>query len=171
MISKPKPGEYAPFSAKYIALIDEEGDILAILESLKKSTYDLFNNISADKADYAYADGKWTLKEVLGHMIDAERTFAYRAFCFSRGQKELPGFDQDQYVMNATFRSRSLKDLANEFRTTRESNLYLFRSITPEQQLKTGLVDGNTVSVRAFIYITAGHELHHLNIIKKFYLS
>ncbi|MDB5110743.1 MAG: damage-inducible protein DinB [Mucilaginibacter sp.] len=170
MNNKPKPDEFSPFHTNYINLVGNE-PILDILEQLKESTYSFLTCIDADKADYAYAEGKWTLKEVLGHMIDAERTFAYRILAFSRGQKELPGFDENAYVENATFGSRRFKDLATEFRLVRESNLYLFRSLSSQQLITTGISDGNKISVRALLYIAAGHELHHLNIIKEKYLS
>ena len=168
MINRPQPDECAPFFAKYINLVGK-GPILEILDYLKNNTYNFFMRLAPDKADYAYAEGKWTIKEVLGHMIDAERTFAYRAFCFSRGQKELPGFDENEYVANATFKQRSIEDLANEFKAVRESNLYLFRSISEEQEIKTGISNGHPVSVRALIYMTAGHELHSLKVIKERY--
>ena len=170
MNNKPKPDEYSPFYANYISLVGDE-PILDILEQLKESTYSFLTGIDPFKADYAYAEGKWTLKEVLGHMIDAERTFAYRILAFSRGQKELPGFDENAYVEHATFGTRLLKDLATELRQVRESNLYLFRSLSSQQLITTGIANGNKISVRALLYIAAGHELHHLNIIKEKYLS
>ncbi len=116
-------------------------------------------SLMPEKADYAYAEGKWTIKEALGHMIDAERTFAYRALCFSREEISLPGFDQDAYMLKATFNQRSLEDLANEYKAVRESNLYLFRSFSEAQQTQKGIASGNPVSVRALVYMVAGHEL------------
>lgn len=170
MINQPQPDEFAPFYAKYINLVGNE-PILSVLEHLKEDTYAFFTGLAADKADYAYAEGKWTIKEVLGHMIDAERTFAYRVLCFSREETILPGFDQDVYMLKATFKSRSLADLAKEFKTVRESNLFLFRSITDEQQTQKGIASGNPVSVRALMYITAGHEIHHLNVLRERYIG
>ena len=96
MSNQPKPEEYSPFHHNYISKIGD-ADILAILTELKDSTYNFLSTIPAAKSDYAYAPGKWTIKEVIGHMIDAERTFAYRILAFSRGQKELPGFEEDEY--------------------------------------------------------------------------
>jgi len=168
MSSKPNPDEYAAYYGKYINLAGDE-PILDTLQQLKEDTYSFFNSIDTDKADYAYAEGKWTIKEVLGHLIDAERTFAYRALAFARGQEELPGFDENAYVENAHFDARLLKDLAAEFRQVRESNMYLFRSLSSEQLMATGVASNNKVSVRAILYITAGHEIHHLNIIKERY--
>jgi uncharacterized damage-inducible protein DinB len=169
MINTLQPDEYAPFYAGYVSLVGE-GPILEILEGLKESTYEFFKGLPHDRSDYAYAEGKWTIKEVLGHMTDAERTFGYRVLCFSREETVLPGFDQVAYSLKATFNSRSLEDLADEFRAVRESNMYLFRSLTDQQQTQKGIASGNPVSVRALLYIIAGHELHHLNILKERYL-
>jgi hypothetical protein len=169
MSNRPNHDEYAAYYATYINLVGDE-PILDILENLKESTYSFFMCIDADKADYAYAEGKWTIKELLGHLIDAERTFAYRILAFSRGQKELPGFDENAYVENATFSSRLFKDIVEEFRQVRESNMYLFRSLSSQQLNATGIASGNKISVRALLYICAGHEIHHLNIVKERYL-
>ena len=168
MINKPQPDEYASFHITYINLVPD-GDIIELLEHLKNSTYDLFNNLDEDKANYAYAEGKWTLKQALGHMIDTERVFAFRLLCFSREFVELPGFEQETYVNGANFNSRTIQDLASEFKATRESNLYLFRSLTEEQLNKKGIASGYLVSVRALLYMIAGHELHHLGIVKEKY--
>lgn len=169
MSNQPKPDEYSPFHHNYISKLGD-GDIVAILSQLKDSTYNFLSTIPAAKADYAYAEGKWTIKEVIGHMIDAERTFAYRILAFSRGQKELPGFEEDEYVALSTFKSRTLADLAEEFKMVREANLFLFRSLTPQQLLATGIANSNIISVRALLYIAAGHEMHHINLIKERYL-
>ncbi len=170
MINQPQSDEFAPYYAKYVNLVGNE-PILDVLEKQKNDTYAFLSALPADKGDFAYAEGKWTIKEVLGHLIDAERTFAYRALCFSREETILPGFDQDVYMLKATFKSRSLADLAEEFKAVRESNLYLFRSISDGQQTQKGIASGNPVSVRALIYITAGHELHHLNILRERYIG
>lgn len=168
MINKPQPDEHAPYHGEYISLVGN-GPILETLHSQQESVYNFFMSL-ADKADYTYAEGKWTIKEVLGHIIDTERTLAYRVLCFSRQGKELPGFDQDAYVQHATFKTRSLHDLANEYKAVRQANLYLFGSLSQHQQIQKGLASGNPVSVRALVYIIAGHELHHINIIKEKYL-
>jgi uncharacterized damage-inducible protein DinB len=169
MIKKPKPDEYVLFYDTYVSKVPE-GDVLELLAQLKESSFNLFNNLSADKANYAYAEGKWTIKQALGHMIDTERTMAYRLLCFSRNSIELPGFDQNVYVDNASFNSRTIQSLASEFRATRESNLYLIRSLSDEQLDMKGIASGNPLSVRALVYIIAGHELHHLGVIKGKYL-
>jgi uncharacterized damage-inducible protein DinB len=168
MMNRPQPDEYAPFYSKYINLVGD-GPILEILEQLKETSFEYFKSIPPEKAGYAYSEGKWTIKEVLGHMIDTERTFAYRVLCFSREETALPGFDQDVYMLKATFNTRSLTDLADEFKSVRASNMYLFRSLSDEQETQKGIASGNPVSVRAILYIMAGHELHHLNILKERY--
>jgi uncharacterized damage-inducible protein DinB len=170
MITQPQPDEFAPFYAGYVARA-AEGDILQTLTQLKDSTYSYFTAIAAEKENYAYAPGKWTIKKVLNHMIDTERVFAFRLLCFARQDvNAMPGFDENAYANCADVNARSLSDLANEFKTLREANLYLYRCITPQQSINKGLASGNVVSVRALLYIIAGHELHHLAILKERYL-
>src|ERR1700739_4748239 len=142
MINRPQPDEYPPFGEKYVDQV-KTTNVLELMEELKDSTYKLFSNISDDVAAKPYAPGKWTIKQVLGHMIDTERTFAYRALVFSRNNIDLPGFDQDIYVNNADFDSRTIKNLAEEFRAVRESNLFLFRSMSEQQLLGKGVASGN----------------------------
>jgi uncharacterized damage-inducible protein DinB len=169
MIKRPQPDEYSALPARYVDLV-VNGPILEILEYQQQSTYNFFVRMDPGKAAYAYADGKWTVKQVLGHMADSERVFAYRALAFSREAIELPGFDQDVYMEKATFNTRSLEDLANEFKTIREASLYLFKSMTEDQTTQKGIASGNPVSVRALAYIIAGHEMHHIKILKERYL-
>ena len=169
MIKRPQPDEYSDYASRYVNLVGD-GPILEILEHLKESTYNFFVGMDPGKADYAYAEGKWTVKQVLGHMADTERVFAYRALAFSREAIELPGFDQDVYMEKATFNTRSLEDIANEYKAVRESSLYLFRSMSDEQSTQKGIASGNPVSVRALAYLIAGHELYHINILKERYL-
>ena len=169
MIPRPQPDEYPSFAAGYVSHV-ETTDVIGVLEQSKDSTYKLFSAMSDDDAMHAYADGKWTLKQVLGHMIDTERTFAYRAFAFSRNNIELPGFDQDIYVNNTDFNSQSIQNLASEFKAVREANLFLYKAFTDEQLLRKGIASGYPVSVRALVYMTAGHELHHVKMVKERYL-
>ncbi len=168
MINRPQPEEYAPYYSNYVSKVPDE-DVLVVLKRLKESSYKLFNELSDEKADFAYGEGKWTVKEVLGHMIDAERTFGYRLFAFSRDFAELPSFDQNVYVNNGNFNSRTVQSLAAEFRSTRESNIYLIESLTDEQLDRRGIASGNPATVRALIYMLIGHELHHLNILGERY--
>jgi uncharacterized damage-inducible protein DinB len=167
-MNRPNAGDHAAFYDKYINLVNDE-PILETLEKLKTSTYGFFCSLTDEQANYAYAEGKWTIKEVAGHLTDAERTFAYRAFAFSRGQGELPGFDENEYVETATFNTRTLQDLAAEFKATREANLYMLRSLTDDQLNLIGVANQANIKVNSIVYIMAGHELHHLNILKERY--
>ncbi|MGZ3874440.1 MAG: DinB family protein [Mucilaginibacter sp.] len=168
MINRPQTDEYSAYAARYVDLVGNE-PIMDILERQKNASWDFFTKIKPDKAAYAYAEGKWTIKQVLGHMADTERVFAYRALVFSREQITLPGFDQDVYMEQATFNSRPLEDIAKEFKIVRESSLYLFRSMSEQQSMQKGIASGNPFSVRAYAYMIAGHELHHMKILNERY--
>ena len=171
MINKPQPGEYAPYVTGYIAKVPS-GPIIEILEYLKDSTYNFFARMTSEQADYAYADGKWTVKQILGHMIDTERVFSFRVLCFSRGDKNsLPGFEQEDYIANSTYDTRSIQDLANEFKALRSASVYLYSALTDEQSEMKGIASNHPVSVRALVYMTAGHELYHLDLIKNLYIK
>jgi uncharacterized damage-inducible protein DinB len=170
MISKPKSDDYAPYAAGYVNLVPDDVDILKILTDNQASTYKLFHNLAEEQAMHTYAERKWTLKEVLGHMIDTERVFSFRAFVFSREDISLPGFDQETYVLSTDFNSRSIQSLADEFKAVREATLFLYRSFSEEQLGRSGVASGALVKVAALVFITAGHELYHLDIIKERYL-
>ena len=167
-ITKPKPGEYNPYYDTYISKVPE-GDVIAQLKQRRDLSYELFNGLSDAEASFAYDEGKWTVKEVLGHINDTERTFAFRLFCFSRESVELPSMDQNIYAQNSTANSRTIQNLAAEFRATRDSNIYMIESLSEEQLSRTGIASGNPVSVRALIYMLVGHELHHLGVLKDRY--
>lgn len=170
MIKRPQPDEYAQYAANYIAKVPDT-PILETLEHLKESSYSFFSQLTEEQANYAYAEGKWTLKQVLGHMIDTERVFSFRAFCFSRGEKAaFPGFEQDDYVNNGGFETRSIRSLADEFKAVREATMFLYNAFTEEQSLLKGTASNNPVSVRALVYMTAGHELYHLGLIREKYI-
>lgn len=170
MISKPQPGEFLTYQEVYINCVGD-AEVPAVLEELKDSTYAFFTSIPEEKASYAYAPGKWTIKETLGHMIDTERIFAYRLLCFARGEQQvLPGFEQDDYVPNSFANDRTLQDLANEFRVVRESSMYLLRNLKKDQETIIGKASNYTISVRSLAYMIPGHELHHLRILKERYL-
>lgn len=170
MMSKPQPEEYAPFYQGYIGLVGED-DVLEKLSSNRKKTYYFFLSLPPEKADFAYAEGKWTVKEVLGHMIDTERIICYRLLCFSRADHHpLPGFNENFYASRANYKNRNLEDLADEFSTLRKANLYLYQNLNEEQLKRKGKASNALVSVKALLYIIAGHELHHLKIIQERYL-
>jgi hypothetical protein len=170
-MTAPKPEEYAVFMGNYIKLIIDSADIIDTLEQQSKQVVDLFNNLSEEKAMYAYGPDKWTLKQVVGHTIDAERTFAYRAFAFSRGQAELPGFDENTYVDRAGFNNQPIQDLVAEFKAVRASNLYFIRALGDDHLTTIAISNGIPTSVRALVYAMAGHVQHHLNIVKERYFA
>lgn len=169
MINRPNNDEYSEYAARYVNLVGD-GNILDILKQQQEESFATFSNINEEKAMYAYDEGKWTIKQMLGHMVDTERIFAYRALVFSHEQITLPGFDQDVYMKQATFNSRPLEDIANEFKTVREASLYLFKWMTEQQSMQKGIASGSEFSPRAYAYMIAGHERYHLNILKERYL-
>ncbi|MFC0518440.1 DinB family protein [Mucilaginibacter angelicae] len=168
MITKPKSGDYSPFAAGYVGLVGDN-DVINMLEQQMESSYRLFSNLTDEQGLHAYAPGKWTVKQALGHMIDTERTFAYRALVFSRNHIELPGFDQDIYVNNTDFNSQNIKDLAEEFRALRQANLYMVKAFTDEQLSRSGIASNHLFTVAAFVFMLAGHERHHLDLFKERY--
>jgi len=169
--NRPEATEYAPYYGKYVSLVPD-GDILRTLEGQSGATGELLRGISEGQAGSRYAPGKWSIKEVVGHIIDGERVFAYRALRFARGdQTPLPGFEQDDYVRYGSFDACMLSDLASEFEYVRQGTLSLFRHLDGEAWHRRGTASDAEVSVRALAYIIAGHELHHVRILKAKYLS
>ena len=167
---RPSLGGYSSYYENYLKLIKGD-DILRILNEQNKSTQDILNSFSEHRGNYRYADGKWTVKEVVGHLLDTERIFAYRALCIARGEKKsLPGFNQDDYVSEGNFNRRELFEITYEYRLLRESNLLLFRSFTPEMLKLKGFANESSVSVLAILFIIAGHEKHHMNVLKEKYM-
>jgi hypothetical protein len=170
MITRPQSKDYPIYYEPYIKLVRDE-DALKALDTGILKMQALLSDIPEEKENYAYAPGKWTVKEVFGHIIDTERIMTYRALRFARGDgQELPGFDENTYVKNANFGKRTLIDMAHEFSVTRESNISLFKSFDEEALNRKGIANKNLVSVRALAYIIAGHQLHHVNVVKTKYL-
>ena len=168
----PKQGEYADYYKVYINQIPDDNNIIKVLEEGREKMQSLIGSIPEAKGEHSYAPGKWSVKEVLGHIADVERVMAYRAMCIARGEKKsLPGFDQDEYVASADFKSRSLPDFAAELLHLRNSNIALFKSLDNETMMKRGTANDHDVTVRAFMFIIAGHELHHMRILKERYLK
>ncbi len=166
---KPKPEDYDAIYGGYISLIGDD-DIIEVLIEQRKTSEKFLKTFTEKQGNYSYADGKWTLKEVLGHVIDTERIMAYRALAFARGEKQsLPGFEQDDYVAESNFKRRSLDDLINEFITVRESNIILFKSFDEEILNRRGMASESEVTVLALIYIIAGHEKHHMKFLREKY--
>ena len=168
---RPSKEEYAPYYEGYIKLVEGD-DPLKIMEIQGVKTYELLSGLTEEQGNIRYADGKWSIKEVIGHVMDTERVMAYRALCFARGEKQkLPGFEQDDYAAAANFGRRRLHEIAAEFRLVRNSNLAMFKSFDEETVNNIGNANGKDTSVLAFMYIIAGHEIHHVNIIKEKYLK
>jgi hypothetical protein len=133
--------------------------------------YTFINSIPGDKAFHAYAEGKWTVKQVIGHIIETERVFAYRGLAFSRRDKNpLPPMDEKDYVKHANYNSRTISNLANEYLAVRISTIHLFQNMTKEMISLKGTASGVEFTVRSLPFIIAGHERHHINIIKEKYL-
>ncbi len=169
-MTQPQPEEYAPFYKNYIDLIAGE-DVLDVLVSNQSKTYDFFLSLPAEKANFAYAEGKWSVKEVLGHMIDTERIMSYRLLRFSRADHHpLAGFNENFFSSRSNYKTRTLENLADEFSALRKANLYLYQKLSEEQLKRKGMASNAMVSVKALLYIIAGHEMHHLKIIKEKYL-
>lgn len=170
MIRKPQANEHPPHAANYIAMAAASDNILELLAAQLESTPAFFMSL-AEKADHSYAPGKWTIKEMLGHIIDTERIFAYRALCFARGeQQNLPGFEQNDYVANSEAASRSIDNLIAEYRAVRMASICLFNSFSTTQAERLGLLNTHPTTAGALAYMIAGHELHHFNILKDKYL-
>ena len=164
--------EYAPYFEQYMQLVTKEGK--SIIENMQNSQieFDTFlRNLPKEKHTFSYAEGKWTLKELIQHSIDTERIFCYRALCFARNDKtSLPGFDQDIFVDNGNANQLEFSNLLDEMSTLRKSTIQLYKSFSEEALLRIGVASGNKISVRALGYLFSGHQMHHLNIVKERYL-
>jgi hypothetical protein len=168
---RPGTGECAEFYRGYIGRVPD-GDIRTTLALGLEQTLRLLWRIPSAREAFAYAPGKWTVKEVVGHLIDAERVFAYRALRFGRGDETpLPGFEQDDYVRRGGFGARALADLVSEFEHLRRANLLLFRGFDVDALGRTGTASGREITVRALLWIMAGHELHHVDVLGERYLQ
>ena len=169
IITRPSSSEHAPYYSRYIDLVPD-GDILQILDAQAETTLRHLAAVTEEKATFRYAPGKWSLKEVVGHVIDTERVFAFRAFAFSRSDKnQFPGMEQEEYAQGANYEQRSLGDILDEFHEVRKSNLRLFRSFSEGMLMRRGIASGNEFTVRCLPYIIAGHELHHVKILREGY--
>ncbi|HAH55211.1 MAG TPA: damage-inducible protein DinB [Flavobacterium sp.] len=162
--------EYSSFNATYIKALDN----VHLIEELEISLHDFIKfvqNIPMDKFDYRYAKGKWTIKEIIQHIIDAERIFGYRALRISRNdQTPLPGFEENEYVENTNANSRSIQELLTEFSAVRHSNLLLFKSLSSEQLTRMGMASNQPISVRALGFLMIGHLKHHQRVFEERYL-
>jgi len=169
MNQRPEQNEYAAYFDRYISKVDEKGS-----EAVLRSTQflDLITGFTVAQWDYSYAPGKWTLRQVLVHLMDTERIFAYRALRISRNDMTaLPGFEQDGYVDNAVAENRSADSLIEEYKSVRAATLSLFGQLNAEALSRIGTAGDAATSVRALAYMIAGHELHHQELIHAHYLK
>ena len=167
---RPGADEHAPYYARYVALVPE-GDVIQTLRSQIDETLTLLRGIPEAKSLTRYAPDKWTVRQVIGHMCDTERIFAYRALRFARNDTtELPGYDQDAFVASSRSDDRTLASFCQELEALRRATVCLFEPLTDGELRRRGIANGNPVSVRAIAYIIAGHERHHVNILRSRYL-
>ncbi len=170
-IGRPKPDEYDSYYAGYVERARAQS-VFAALTEQKQEVTALLSALGEQGAAYRYAPGKWSVKQVVGHLIDTERVFVYRAFSIARGERQLLiGFAQDEYVEAADFDSRSVDSLLSEYRATRAATLELFAGFAAAAWEKRGIANGVVFSVRAIAHIVAGHEAHHLEVLKERYLD
>jgi uncharacterized damage-inducible protein DinB len=170
-IARPQPGEYAPYYERYISLVQGE-NILDTLDQQRRQTMLLLSCRDEEDGDFRYAPDKWSAKEVLGHVCDTERIFAYRALRIARADATpLEGFEQDDYVLNGPFAQRPLSDLVEDFIAVRRATLSLLRDLDETAWSRRGVANKNEVTVRALAYIIAGHELHHRRILEEKYFA
>ena len=170
MLNRPQNTEYDPYFERYVQLVPE-GNIHDILTQSHKNTTEFFSGISDDQANYRYAPGKWSLKEVLGHIIDNERIMSYRLLRIARGdQTPLAGYDEGALNRGASFDQHSMAELLEDYTAVRHATLTLIRGISKEAWSRRGIVNASESSAKAWAYIICGHELHHMNIVHERYL-
>jgi hypothetical protein len=167
---RPGADEFAPYYARYIDAVPD-GDVLDTLERQLEEMVALLDGFGEARAGHRYAEGKWSVKEVCGHIVDAERIFAYRALCVARGEtKSLPGFDENAYVAGAGFDARTLNSLLGELTAVRRATLTLFRHLDASALSRRGTANDTPITPRALAWILAGHERHHQRILRDRYL-
>lgn len=168
-MNRPHPDEFAPFYQKYIDTVDD--DVIDELETQAHAFPEFLRAIPAGRQDFRYAPGKWSVKELVGHVIDTERIMMYRALRFSRNDTTpVAGFDEEHYVAHAHFSERTLEELAEEFNLLRRANLHLVRSLQETDLSRKGTANDHLVSVKALLFIMAGHLNHHRHILTERYL-
>ena len=170
MLTRPTPDEYAEYYGIYINKVPE-GEILELMESELEATLNLLASVPAEREAFRYEPGKWSIREVVGHLVDTERTFAYRAVWFARGAPlPLPGIEQDDWAAASNAHDRPLADLAAEFKAARHSHRTMFASFDEETVMRRGVASDCTFSVRSIAWILVGHEIHHRRILAERYL-
>ena len=166
----PDPSEYTPFYSGYVNRVPP-CDIIALLETQIEDTLQLLTALSEEEAGFRYAPGKWSIKQIVGHLSDAERVFVFRALSFSRNEsKPLPGYEQDDYAEAANFDQRRWSDLLDELRAVRRASVHFFQGLDEAMMERTGIANDVSFTVRALAYILAGHERHHVHVLQERYL-
>jgi hypothetical protein len=168
-MSRPQESEYAPYYQSYVGHVTED-EILPAMRSQVDALDLLLDRVTPERETYAYAEGKWSVREIIGHLIDGERVFGYRALCIARGEtQDLPGFDEKAYMPNAPYASIDLEDLLSEFRLVRLSNIAMLRNLDEAAWTRMGMANGAPVSVRALAFIMVGHVRHHMGVLREQY--
>lgn len=168
---RPEKSEYDPYYERYISLIIDN-DIVPVLAGQVTELQDLFTALPEEKGTYAYETGKWTIKEVLSHLIDGERIFAYRVFRIARGDKTpIEGFEQDGYIENSHANERTFAELLDEFNLLRRANVLFFKNLDRDDWVRIGTANDVEISVRAISFVMAGHIRHHITILRSRYLA
>jgi hypothetical protein len=171
VISRPSHNEYFEYYNGYVSKVDG-GDLIKTLRSRRDLVEELYSPISEDQSRFRYAEGKWSIREMVGHLIDTERIMAFRALAFARGDAgQIPGMDQDDYIRNAGFDDCNFGDLVEEFLLARDSHILMFTHFPEAAWNRRGVASGYEFSVRGLGYIVAGHEIHHTNILIERYLA
>lgn len=170
-MKRPKKGEYAPFHENYLRYLPARGSAKSLLRSTFRDTQKLLLALPEEKGEYAYQPGKWTVKQLVMHMIDTERVFSYRLLSFMRGDRiALPGFNQDVWMEQVDVSGRTLKDLLKEWKAVRDNTVFLCDQCSEEQSKFVGTASNWKVSVRAYFFVIVGHHLHHLEVLREKYL-
>ena len=170
-MKRPETNEFADYYNTYISLIDGDG-VMPVLDAQTAELRAVFSSVPEEKGTFAYAPGKWTIKEAISHLIDGERIFAYRVLRISRGDETpIEGFEQDGYIENSNANNRSFSDLLDEFDLQRRSNLLMLNNLDEAGSTRMGTASDSPISVRALTYIMAGHVQHHVSILRERYLA
>ncbi|MSR05891.1 MAG: DinB family protein [Gemmatimonadetes bacterium] len=170
-IPRPVAADYPPYFAQYIEQVPD-GDVIDLLKSQVEDTMKTLSAVKEAEAGFRYAPGKWSIREVVGHVVDTERIFVYRAVCFARGETNpLPGFDENVYAANSGADGKSLVAHLDEFRTQRAATVSFLSGLSAEALLRRGTANSREYVMRAIPFIIAGHERHHLGVIKERYLA
>lgn len=172
MQERPEQGEYTEFQSRYITLVPPEGDLRVILREQTQQVLALLGGLTEEQGAYRYAPGKWSIKEMIGHLTDNDRIMSYRLLCFARGeQATLPGYEENDYAAAGEFDRFTLQEMITHYRIVRESTLTLLDSLPEDSYTRKGSFGGIAMSVRAQACLIIGHELHHLRILHERYLN